>query len=61
MKVKIKRLKPDVILPTYAHPGDVGMDLYSLEDCELKIGERKIFDLGVCFRISDWLCRDCKR
>lgn len=46
MKVKIKRLKPDAILPTYAHPGDVGMDLYSLEDYELKIGERKIFDLG---------------
>src|SRR3989338_8383068 len=46
MRVKIKRLKPDAILPTYAHPGDVGMDLYSLEDYELKIGERKIFLLG---------------
>ena len=46
MKVKIKRLKPEAILPTYAHPGDVGMDLYSLEDYDLKIGERKIFNLG---------------
>jgi len=46
MLVKIKRLKPDAIMPNYAHPGDVGMDLYSLEDCELKVGERKIFLLG---------------
>lgn len=46
MKVKIKRLKPEAILPTYAHPGDVGMDLYSIEDYELKINERRIFNLG---------------
>ncbi|MFA7653918.1 MAG: dUTP diphosphatase [Candidatus Magasanikbacteria bacterium] len=46
MKIKIKKLHPDIKLPTYAHPGDVGMDLYSLEDCELKPGERKIFSLG---------------
>jgi len=55
MRVKIKRLKPDAILPTYAHPGDVGMDLYSLEDYELKTGERKIFLLGLCPRQRDWV------
>ena len=31
MKIKIKNLKENAKLPTYAHPGDVGMDLYSLE------------------------------
>ncbi|OGH87459.1 MAG: hypothetical protein A3J93_02915 [Candidatus Magasanikbacteria bacterium RIFOXYC2_FULL_42_28] len=46
MQIKIKRLKPDAILPTYAHPGDVGMDLYSLEDYNLQPGERKIFFVG---------------
>jgi len=46
MKLKIKRLKPDAVLPTYAHPGDVGMDLYSLEDYTLQPGERHVFDLG---------------
>ncbi len=46
MKVKIKKLKPDAIIPSYAHPGDVGLDLYSLEDYELKPGENKIFFLG---------------
>lgn len=46
MRVKIKKLKPEVIIPTYAHPGDAGLDLYSLEDYELKPGEHKRFDLG---------------
>ena len=31
MKIKVKRLKENCKLPTYAHPGDVGMDMYSME------------------------------
>lgn len=46
MKVKIKKLRPDAIIPTYAYPGDAGLDLYSLEDYELKPGEKKRFNLG---------------
>ena len=46
MKVKIKKLNPEATIPSYAHPGDVGLDLHSLENYELKSGERKIFDLG---------------
>jgi dUTP pyrophosphatase len=46
MKIKIKKLNEEGKLPTYAHPGDVGMDMYSLEDYELKVGERKIFPVG---------------
>ena len=46
MKVKIKKLRPEAVLPNYAHPGDVGLDLYSAEDYELKPGERYIFFLG---------------
>src|SRR5580693_1425983 len=31
--LKVKRLSPDAILPTVAHPGeDIGYDLYSAED-----------------------------
>lgn len=37
---------PDTKLPNYAHPGDVGLDVFSREDYDLKPGERKIFDLG---------------
>ncbi len=32
MKLKVKKLKPDAKLPKYHHPGDVGMDLYSMEE-----------------------------
>src|SRR5271166_1783332 len=34
--LKIKRLSPDAVLPTVAHPGeDIGYDLYSAEDVTL--------------------------
>ncbi len=31
MKIKIKKLKEDAKLPTYALPGDIGMDMYAME------------------------------
>ena len=31
MKIKVKKLKLEAKLPKYHHPGDVGMDLYSME------------------------------
>ena len=46
MKIRIKKLKKEVIIPNYAHPGDVGLDLHSLEYYELKPGERRVFYLG---------------
>ncbi len=46
MKIFVKKLKPDAKLPSYAHPGDVGMDVYSLEDKVLKAGEHHIFFNG---------------
>jgi|SRR3989338_4553157 len=53
MKVKIKKLKPEATIPSYAHPGDAGLDLFSLEDYELRPGERKIFDLGFALEFPD--------
>lgn len=55
MKIKVKRLKDEAILPNYAHPGDVGLDLYSMEDYDLKPGERKIFFLGFALEFPDGL------
>ncbi len=46
IKIKIKRLHPDAKSPSYAHPGDIGFDLYSMEEYILEPGERKIFPLG---------------
>ncbi|MDD2807962.1 MAG: dUTP diphosphatase [Patescibacteria group bacterium] len=53
MKIKIKKIKPDCPIPSYAHPGDVGLDLYSMEDYALQPGERKIFWVGFGLEFSD--------
>ena len=36
MKIKIKRLKENAKLPTYAKKGDVGMDMYAMETVTIK-------------------------
>jgi dUTP pyrophosphatase len=46
MKLKFKKLNKDAKIPSYAHPGDVGLDLYSLEDYILKPNEMHIFYCG---------------
>ncbi len=43
MQVKIKKLKEGAKLPTYAHPGDVGMDLYAMESKTLLPMEHHFF------------------
>lgn len=39
MHIKIKKLHPEAKLPRYALPGDVGMDLFSLEEKIINPGE----------------------
>jgi len=46
MKIRIQKVE-DVKTPSYAHPGDAGLDLYSAEDYVLKSGERKIVSTGI--------------
>ncbi len=46
MKIKLKKLKDDAILPKYAHAGDVGMDVYSMEEKTLAPMEHHIFFVG---------------
>jgi dUTP pyrophosphatase len=48
VKVKIKKITddPDFIYPSYAHDGDSGMDVYSLEDIWLPEGSTHLFKLG---------------
>lgn len=52
MQIKIKKLNPKAILPDYSHPGDAGLNLYSLEDYELKPAERKDFSTGISIEIE---------
>ncbi len=51
MKVLIKRVIEDAKLPSYAHDGDAGMDVYSAEDKLILPGERTLIKTGVCFAI----------
>lgn len=53
MKIKLKKLHEDAVLPNYAHPGDVGLDMYSLEDYELQPGEAKIFMTGFAMEFPE--------
>ena len=53
LKVKIKKLQAAAITPSYGHPGDAGLDLHSLEDYNLRPGERKIFGLGFALEFPE--------
>ena len=46
MKNKIKKLNPAAVTPAYAHRGDAGLDLHSLENKTLRASEHYIFFLG---------------
>ncbi len=46
MQIKIKRLKEDAKLPTYAHIGDVGMDMYAMETITIEPMGHHIFFHG---------------
>jgi len=51
VKVLIKKVVDDAILPSYAHEGDAGMDVYSAENKIISPGERTLVRTGVCFAI----------
>lgn len=46
MQIKVKKLKPEAKMPKYHHPGDVGMDVYSMETVTLMPGEHHRFYHG---------------
>ena len=50
VEISIKRLDPELPLPSYAHPGDAGADLHSAVDLTLEPGERAL----VPDRASRW-------
>lgn len=46
-ELRIFREAKDLPLPSYAHPGDAGLDLYSNEDVVLKPFERRLVGTGI--------------
>lgn len=53
MNLKIKKLREDAKLPTYAHIGDAGFDLYIPNDLTIKSGERLSIPLGLAMEIPE--------
>ena len=47
MKVKFQRINQSAELPTYAHPGDAGMDIRSIEELTIDPGARALVHTGL--------------
>ena len=47
MTVKFRKIDPAAILPSYAHPGDAGMDVRSIEELVVEPGGRKLVRTGL--------------
>ncbi len=51
--LKVKKLSPDAVLPTVAHPGeDIGYDLYSCEDVTLPANGAAGVHTGIAIEFS---------
>ena len=53
MKLRIRRLKPDALIPAYAHPGDAGLDLHACEDIALDPGVACLVSTGVAIELPE--------
>lgn len=51
MKLAVRRIDPAAQLPTYAHPGDAGMDVRSIEELTLAPGARALVRTGLVFQL----------
>ena len=50
-EVKVKKLSEKAILPSFAHPGDAGMDLFSVENKILKPGRSYLVKTGISIQL----------
>lgn len=53
MKIQIRRLHPEAVLPAAHHPGDAGGDLVSVESCLLEPGARAMVATGLSIAIPN--------
>jgi len=51
MELRVAKLKPEAKLPTRAHEGDAGLDLYACEAAHIGPGERWSVGTGVAVEI----------
>ncbi len=53
LTLKIKKIHPNAKIPSYAHKGDAGFDLYVPEAVTMNAGDRKTIPLGIAIEIPD--------
>jgi dUTP pyrophosphatase len=53
MKVKIKKLHPDAVIPSYSKPGDAGMDLVSISETWNDDNSMVTYDTGIAMEIPE--------
>jgi dUTP pyrophosphatase len=51
MNLKIKRLSESAVIPQYAHPGDAGLDLVSIEAKSISPGESALVRTGIAIEL----------
>lgn len=51
VKVQIKKLNEDAVIPQYAHKTDAGADVYAIEDVTLKPHETQLIKTGISVAI----------
>jgi dUTP pyrophosphatase len=51
MRLNVVKLSEGATLPTYAHPGDAGLDLCAAESCELPPGEWRKIRTGIAIEL----------
>jgi dUTP pyrophosphatase len=52
-RLHVRRLDERARLPTRAHPGDAGLDLYALDGAQLQPGERASVRTGIAVEIPE--------
>lgn len=62
-ELRVRRLHPDAVLPTRAHPGDAGLDLVASEAATLEPrGGRAVVGTGIAVEVPDgWAGLVCPR
>lgn len=50
-KLKVKLIDKDAKMPEYAHEGDAGLDLFSVDETEILPGETKLVHTGISIEL----------
>ena len=51
MNLKVKKLNPEAILPSYAREGDAGLDLFSVKQMVIEPGKSALVPTGIAIEL----------